>query len=203
MNNPHRLISEFLPNGSTVWVKGPNIPEPGFEEGSAVVISATEVVLTGGSNHGNGRTMMKYNTNTQEWKILPELKVARAKHCAIFHNGTIILTGGHWYNHNDGMNDPRNIMDSTEIYHLDKECSEMGGNLKIRRQNFGLGIIKKNNSSKLIAFGGRSASHAPDVRNCLLSSVEEWNDKEKKWEVSHLKLKEPKQEFGFCQHKHV
>ena len=59
------LLVGYLHVGQTVFTpKGPNIPEPGFEEGSAVVISATEVVLTGGSNHGNGRTMMKYNTNT-------------------------------------------------------------------------------------------------------------------------------------------
>ena len=57
MNNPHRLTSEFLPNGSTVWVKGPNIPEPGFEEGSVVVISETEVVLTGGIGCGGKRIM--------------------------------------------------------------------------------------------------------------------------------------------------
>ena len=93
---------------------------------------------------------------------------------------------------------PSTVLDLTEIYDIKKECSEMGGNLNIRRQNFGLGIIKKNNSSKLIAFGGRSASHAPDVRNCLLSSIEEWNDKEKKWEVSKLDLKEPNHHFGFC-----
>ena len=55
------LTSEFLPNGSKVWVKGPNIPEPGFQEGSAVVISDTEVVLTGGLDCG-GKRVMKYST---------------------------------------------------------------------------------------------------------------------------------------------
>ena len=197
----YHLSSEFLPNGSKIWEKGPNIPEPGFECGSAVAISDIEVVLTGGLDHGygkgDGRTMMKYNTNTNEWTILKDLKVARRDHSAIFYNGKIILTGGYWHN---GMVDTENVLDSTEIYHLDKECSEMGGNLNIRRQKFGLSVIKKNNSSKLIAFGGLSVPQSPNayVRNIFLSSIEEWNDEEKKWEVSQLKLKEPKYEFGFC-----
>ena len=55
--NSHEMTSEFLPNGSKTWVKGPNIPEPGFEEGSAVVISETEVVLTGGIGCGGKRIM--------------------------------------------------------------------------------------------------------------------------------------------------
>ena len=61
-------------------------------------------------------------------------------------------------------------------------------------------LVYKKSSSKLIAFGGISVPQSPDavVRNILLSSIEEWNDEEKKWEVSQLKLKEPKYEFGFC-----
>ena len=191
MNIPHQLTSDFLPNGSTVWEKGPNIPEPGFQVGSAVVISDTEVVLTGGIGCG-GKRIMKYNTITNEWQNLKDLRVARRFHSAIFFNGKIILTGGYRYVPGDWKTVPSTVLDLTEIYDIEKECSEMAGNLNIKRQDHGIGIIKKNGKSTVIAYGGISSDGES------LSSIEEWNDKEKKWVVSQLTTKEPKHTFGFC-----
>ena len=150
-----------------------------------MVISETEVVLT-----GCGKKIMKYNSMTNEWQILKDLQVARRYHSAIFFNGKIILTGG--YVPGDWKTVPGTVLDSTEIYDLEKECSEMGGNLNIKRHDHGIGIIKKNGKSTVIVYGGRSSDGES------LSSIEEWNDKEKKWVVSPLKLKEPKHTFGFC-----
>ena len=94
--------------------------------------------------------------------------------------------------HGDWKTVPSIVLDSTEIYDLDKQSSEMGGNLNIKQQDHGIGIIKKNGKSTVIVYGGMSSDGES------LSSIEEWNDKEKKWVVSQMTLKEPKHTFGFC-----
>ena len=92
---------------------------------------------------------------TNEWQILKDLKVARRYHSAIFFNGRIILTGG--YVPGDWKTVPGTVLNLTEIYDVEKEGSEMGGNLNIKRQDHGIGIIKKNGKSTVIVYGGMSS----------------------------------------------
>ena len=68
--------------------------------------------------------------------------------------------------------------------------------MNIRRANHGIGILTINDEDRLAVFGGENA------HSNSLDSVEIFNTKSQKWEMSDIKLKEGRHGFGFLSVRH-
>ena len=80
--------------------------------------------------------------------------------------------------------------DSTEILDYEDGSVTMGGPMNSKRNGHGMGVVTINGIDRLAAFGGY------DGRN-ELDSVELYNTETEKWEMTDLKLSEPKSHFFF------
>ena len=97
-------------HSSHTWNVGPVIPGSGIKYGCGVRISSTELVLIGGSD--SLKAVRKYNTKTNQWTDMKNLKKGRQMHNCAMVNKKIIVSGG-----NDGE---KTLMD-TEIIPLSTE----------------------------------------------------------------------------------
>ena len=97
-------------HSSHTWNSGPVIPGNGIQFGCGVRISSTELVLIGGLD--SPQAVRKYNTRTNEWKIMPNLIKGRHMHSCAFVNKNIIVAGG---------NDGEQTLRDTEIIPLATE----------------------------------------------------------------------------------
>ena len=61
--------------------------------------------------------------------------------------------------------------------------------MNVQRFGHGMGIVTINGQDRLAVFGGRNY-------DCL-DSIELYNIKTEKWELTDIKLKEPKELFGY------
>ena len=185
--------TEYLANGTLEWQKGPEVPiEAEFMDGGyGVAISETELVLMGGyvtirkeyhenepiykySIHGyQSDQIWKFNTITEEWQLIGNLKIARSNHRAVYLNGKIIVSGG--------------VEETTtEIFdphHVNVEPI-LVGNFNVPRYIHGMGTILKNGIRKVIAFGGFGGRKNPQI----LDSIEEWDPEKREWTLLKQKL---------------
>ena len=158
--------SEFLPNGKRVWVKGPMIPKPGFEIGSGVRISDTELLLLGG--RGSESRILKYNIENRQWTRLNDMIVRRSEHSSCVFDGKIIVTGGI-----NALYDEKYLR--TEVIQLSDMTSRLAGPHKIRRQNHSMAITTLGQKPVLVAFAGATSS-----------SVEVWDSKNEQWKYPYV-----------------
>ena len=190
--------SEFLPNGKMTWEEGPKLPgEAEFMEGGhGVAISDTEFVIVGGQvitqmrkdeTSGNilchyyaSKQIWKFNTITEEWHLIGNMKVARFDHRAVFLNGKIIISGGKTYDSLGGLSD----LKSTEIIYPNQVDVDplLVGDLNVPRTRHVTGMISKKGIPTVIAFGGISDEHHH------LDSIEEWDSEKRKWKLLEQKL---------------
>jgi len=63
--------SEFLATGSSVWIKGPDIPGEGVRSSCVAKVSDTEFVILGGQD--DRKQARVYNEETEEWREWPRL----------------------------------------------------------------------------------------------------------------------------------
>ena len=186
--------SVFLPNGKSIWQKGPEIPGPGFASGHGVAISPTELVLTGGTY--SPLRVLKYNIVTNQWTHLKNLKVGREFHASVFYNGNIFVAGGSTIRTDSNGFTVSKRSNSTEIYCPMSETSKMGGNMNRHRKYFEIGILHNNDGvAKMLAIGGGTDEYI-SIKGT--SSIEVWDDKEEKWVMSHRELSLPRYSFSLC-----
>ena len=165
---------EYLPKGSTTWQEGKNPIPRGILSGCAIAIKSDQEILL----IGDRKRILSFNTSDHTFKVLPtRLHVDRSSgsRCA-FIPGTnkVIITGG--------------TSISTEIFNIEDGSITMGSRMNFARCNHGIGLITVNDEDRLAVFGG-----SYDGTN----SVEIYNTRTGKWEISDIKLKEPTSGFGY------
>ena len=111
-----------------------------------------------------------------------QLNVGMINHrCALLPNtNKIMITGGYC----DGY------PDSTEVLDIEDGSVTMGRPMNSNRAGHGMGVVTINGKDRLAVFGGYDAGKK-------LDSIELYNTQTEKWEMTGLKLWEPKFGFGF------
>ena len=195
---PSPTTSEFLPNGSDKWERGPNIPEPGFLCGHGCVISNDEFILTGGK--GCHKRVIKFNTTLNLWSILEDLQIPRVHHRSVFFQDKLLLCGGVQPKFENGL-ESFYLRPPTEVISLEDGTSTVYECMKELRDGFGLAVVLWTGVPKVIAFGGtvrseRVYSHYSGEE--ITTSVEEWDESQCQWKLSRKKVLHNTYEFAFC-----
>ena len=189
-HNPRPMSSqdtvEFLPKNDDQWKIRTKIPLNGFHGASGVAISKNEIFITGGwRDNGDVRLILIFNISTNKW-LQSFLKIGRLWHASFVYKENVIICGGadgtYW----------GQVFGSTEILSLSNGTLRLGGSLQIPRKLHGMGLVKVDGKTKLIAFGGKNEMGDD------LSSIEEWNETTEQWELSKSRLSEPRSGFAFC-----
>ena len=170
---------EWLPSGSSTWVFGGSIPDPGFNRGCGVPISSSEILLIGG--RFTEKRILKFNVDTNEWtEIDKKLQPGRyGQGCVLFKNN-IIVSGGK--DRHGGKE-----LKSTQIINKDNLTLSYGSDVKQIRYMYGLVIANYNNQPTVLAFGGQHGGH----------TIEVWDPTSKSWSTSNdLRFPERKCCFG-------
>ena len=176
---------EYLPKDSKLWLLGKKEIPRGFENGCAVSVqSGKEIWLIGGLR--TGKRIMSFNVNDHTFQILDyQLKIGRShQRCAFIPNTKkLMITGGF----DNGAH-----LNSTEIIDTEDGSISMGSPMNHRRSSHGMGVVTIDKEERLVVFGGENYD-----RNKTLDSVEVYNTKTEKWEITGTKLRESKSDFGF------
>ena len=175
---------EYLPKDSSTWIMGNADIPGGFKDGAAIAVdSQNEIWLIGGSR--TKKRILSFNVNDHTFQELPfQLNAERiSARCAFIPNtSNIIVTGGY--------DSKSNHLDSTEIIDTeDGSVTMTTSSMNVQRFGHGMGIVTINGQDRLAVFGGRNY-------DCL-DSIELYNIKTEKWELTDIKLKEPKELFGY------
>ena len=175
-----RKTYEYLPKGSTTWVMGEAvIPGIGFANGCAIAVkSEQEIWLIGGKS--SLKRILSFNINDRTFQELPfQLNVGRYDlRCAFISNtNKIMITGGGY-------------VDSTEILNPADGSVTNASPMNFIRSGHGMGVITINGEEKLAVFGGFTSSYFSD-------SVEVYNTQTEKWDITDIKLNNPKENSGF------
>ena len=159
------------------------------------VKSEQEIWLIGGSgsNANALNRILCFNVNEHTFKTLNfQLKIGRFGHnCAFIPNtNKIMITGGC-----STYSDVNNIvhvecLDSTEILDTEDGTITKGSSMNFKRYGNGMDVVTINGEDRLAVFGGSTGERDLDC-------VEFYNIHSKKWEISSIKMKEPKKCFGF------
>ena len=173
---------EYLPKDSTKWLTGKTEIPAGFTNGFAIAVkSGQEIWLIGG--FGTEKRILSFDVESHTFQEMPfQLNVGRRVHrCAFIPNtNKLIITGG--YN-ND-------YLDSTEVLDTADGSIFMASPMNSKRNSHGMGVVTINGEDRLAVFGGHDGEN-------YLGSVEFYNTQTEKWEMTELKLREPKFGFGF------
>ena len=182
-----RTTYEYLPKDSTTWVMGKTkIPGYGYDDGCAIAAkSEQEIWLIGGAFCTLNR-ILSFNVNEHTFKVWhAQLNIGRFGHnCAFIPNSNnIMITGGYGgVYHSDDL-------DSTEILNTEDGSITMGSSMNFKRTHHGMDFVTINGEDRLAVFGGTNSRD--------LDCVEVYNTQTKKWEITSIKMKEPKMGFGY------
>ena len=156
----------------------------GFNHGFFTIGDRTgqKIYLIGGQNTPN--RILKFNVEDRSFKELPtKLNVERSggHMCALIPNtNKIMITGGY----NNGYLDSTEILDTE-----DGSVTMIASPMNSKRDGHGMGVVTINGENKLAVFGGYDG-------RTQLDSVEVYNTKTEKWEMTDLELSEAKYYFG-------
>ena len=176
---------EWLPSGINQWQSGnTNIPE-GLDQGCAVKINDTEILLIGGEK--TYKRVLKFNTNTNQFTNLGDdvLNQGRYYHACTLYENQVLIAGG--------RDSSWNTLSSTEIINLnDLTKAHTAGNLVQARSYHGLVVVHVDNKPTVLAVGGGYYENGWKH----LDSIEKWNPTTETWTMTSMKLSEPKGFFG-------
>ena len=168
---------EYLPKGSNTWLMGKTEIPGGFFDGFAIAVqSKQEIWLIGGT--GTENRILCFNVNDHTFQELSsQLNVERPVYSCAFipHTNKIMISGGH---------------DSSEILDTVDGSVTMASPMNFGRQGYGMGVLTIDGEERLAVFGGDDGDRKHD-------SVELYNTQTEKWETSNMKLKIPRNDFGF------
>ena len=85
----------------------------------------------------------------------------------------------------------------TEIFDTEDGSVTIESPMNFRRSEHGIGVITINGENKLVVFGGRERYLGTNYKDKYHDSIEIYNAQEGIWEMTNVKLKEPKMAFGF------
>ena len=191
--------SEFLPNGSTVWIMGPKIPKINIQPQDGTLhavpfipenghkISENELILV--SNCG----LMKFDVEFWIFTEFMKLDLSEANWFAsVIFDGKMIITGGEKFI-NNGTQFARSF--GTHIIDLKtKEC-RIVGQMKIAKSRHAMEVISINNELKVITFGGTAKfTDYPHYKN--LKSIEVFDEDTETWTLMDIELKQARRNFG-------
>ena len=174
---------EYLPEGSTKWLKGKTEIPGGFWSGCAIAVKSDQEIWLIGGGVGTEKRILSFNVNDHTFKILPfQLNVGRRRaRCALIPNTKKVMITG-------GVGD--DYHNSTEILDVENGTVTIASPMNSERAGHGLGVLTFNGEDRLAVFGGFSGLK-------MLDSLETYNSQTEKWERSDIKLNEPKWAFGF------
>ena len=223
-SNP--LTSDFLPNGSKNWMKGPEIPKDlkyncgEYDEFCVIAghkISNEDLVRVGLGQHHE--IAAKYNINTKKWERTT-LLIPRHGHSCNYLNGKIIISGGYAWKPIPGQQCQfsqmyfvdteiicpntwmsRRVDDST--FNEDFQCGGRPLRSGWTRATHGTALMTIGNRIRLIAFGGSIID--TDTRSGIsnygtklfLDSCKLWDEETAKWVDSDLKLSQGRKEIRY------
>ena len=173
---------EYLPKDSTEWLSGKTeIPE-GFIDGCAIAVkSGQEIWLIGGI--GTEKRILSFNVESHTFQVMPfQLSVGRNSHgCAFIPNtNKVMITGGYG----------NGVLDSAEMIDTEDGIVTIASPMNSERNSHGIGIVTVNGEDRVTVFGGYNEGK-------VLDSVELYNAKTGKWEVTDFKLSKAKALFSF------
>ena len=187
--NPSRKTYEYLPKGSTTWVMGETeIPGMGFTNGCTIAVnSEQEIWLIGGASGDASPSNRIYSFNVNDHtfhEMATQLNKGRIGHrCAFIPNtNKIMITGGQGHHYG--------YMDSAEILNSEDGSITMASPMNFKRSAHGMGVITINGKDQLAVFGGFNG-------HIWLGSVEIYNIRTEKWDLTDIRLNKPKDCFGF------
>ena len=185
-----RKTYEYLPKGSTTWIMGgTEIPGIGFAGGCAIAVkSGQEIWLIGGASSLNRIRSFNVNDHTFH-EMATQLNEERIGHrCAFIPNtNKIMITGG-------GVNDGSY---STEILDVEDGSVTIASPMNFKRSGHGIGVVTINGEDRLAVFGGFNSKGFHGYGRTQLDSVELYNTRTGKWDITDIKLTHPKENFGF------
>ena len=168
---------EYLPKGSNTWLMGKTEIPGGFFDGCAIAVqSKQEIWLIGGT--GTENRILRFNINDHTFQELPSrLNVERPVYnCAFIpHTNKIMVSSGH---------------EESEILDTLNGSVTMASPMNFGRQGHGMGVLTIDGEERLVVFGGDDGDRKHD-------SVELYNTKTEKWETTNIKLRTPRNDFGF------
>ena len=168
---------EYLPKGSNTWLMGKTEIPGGFFDGCAIAVQdKQDIWLIGGT--GTENRILCFNVNDHTFQELPSrLNVERPVYsCAFIPNtNKIMISGGH---------------DASEILDTLDGSGTMASPMNFGRQGHGMGVLTIDGKDILVAFGGDDGARKHD-------NVELYNTQTEKWETTNIKLKMPRNDFGF------
>ena len=178
---------EWLPSGSSTWVHGGSIPDPGFEDGCGVQISSQEILLIGGLFSKS--RILKFNVETEEWTEMDEkIQPGRFAHSCVVFKNNIIVSGGRDWTQRD--------LKSTQLFNKGNLTSSYGSDMQQARMEHGLVVAHYNNQPTVLAIGGNQLETDSWERQ-YTDSVEVWDPESKTWSLSSdLAISEAKAGFG-------
>ena len=172
---------EWLPSGSSTWVQGGSIPDPGFGRGCGSPISSQVIILIGGES--SEQRILQFNVETEEWTEMDEkLQPGRFVHSCVLFKNRIIVSGGLSGGYNG------KVLNCTQIINKDNLTLSYSSDMKQARYNHGLVIAHYNNQpSVVLGIGGSPHTDTFEV----------WDPESKTWSLSNdLVLSEAKDVFG-------
>ena len=192
---------EYLPKDSTTWILGNNDIPGGIKDACAIAMnSEQEILLIGNGNPQFSRRILKFDVKNHTFEELPtKLIFDRTGHRCAYIPGTkkILITGGY-----ECTTDVI-VHDSTEILDTENGTITEGNPMIIRRTHHGIGILTVNDEDRLAVFGGKNyQNYHLNYQNGSLDSVETFNYKTQKWEMSDIKMSQKRHGFGFLSVKH-
>ena len=181
---------EYLPKDSTTWLKGKNFIRSGFCNVFAIAVKSDQEIWLIGGNYPNGNRILSFNVSDHTFQTLPlQLIVGRSKaKCAFIPNTKkVMITGG------IGRREfGSGYLNSTEILDPEDETVTMASPMSSERAGHGIGVFTINGKDRLAVFGGYDG-----INGRYLDSIEFYNPVTEKWELSDIKLNEPKHCVGF------
>ena len=179
---------EYLPKDSNTWLVGKTEIPGGFWKGCAIASrSEEEIWLIGGLE--NQRRILSFNTKHHTFqKLESSLNIERyEQRCAFIPNtNQIMITGG-----GSPSGSPGGEFASTEIFNTQTGNVKTASRMNFRRSEHGIGVIAINGKDSLVVFGGQNNRYEDH------DSIEVYNVQKGIWEITNMKLEEPKMAFGF------
>jgi len=173
-NDIAKISSEFLPTGSTKWVKGPTIPGKGVYHSCIAKLSDTEFVILGG---GHDKTQARvYNVETATWREWPRLTESVEQPSCVTIKDSILMVGGRRSGRYSGK---------TTIFDLSGRAKEISP-LKHPRDNAAIVLYGED---RVLILGGQDS-------NGKRKDGEMWSLNNKNWEDTDISLNIARSHFS-------
>ena len=172
---------EYLVKNSDTWILGKNEIPIEFDYGCSVALSNEEIFLI------SNEQIVKFATSSETFtKLDSKWKPTNKTHyaCSVIPGTQKIIIAG-------GKDEEGNSIDSTEILHVQDDGKIIPTKAKpmnLKRGGHAIGLLTIQGEERIAVIGGSDGER--------LDSIETFNSKSGKWELSELKLSKRRSQFG-------